>query len=43
MRNFVLAALVGASTSTKVHNYFAENNYICELCTKVVEYTAENK
>ena len=43
MRNFVLAALVGAATSTKVHHFFAENNYICELCTKVVEYTAENK
>jgi len=37
MRTFALAAFVAAANATRVHEFFAENNYICELCKDVVE------
>lgn len=43
MRTFIAAAIAATAASTKVHSYFAENNYICELCTQVVQYAKEGK
>ena len=37
MRTFALAAFAAAANATRVHDFFAENNYICELCKSVVE------
>ena len=32
MRTFFAAAIAALGSSKKVHDFFAENNYICELC-----------
>jgi len=29
---FVILALMVVLASARVHNFFAENNYICQLC-----------
>ena len=42
MKTFI-AAVLAAAASAKVHEFFAERNYICELCKDVVNFTAENK
>jgi len=43
MRTFVTAAIAAVAASTKVHQFFAENNYICELCKTVVDYAKDGK
>ena len=38
MRSSIIAALVAATgQAARVHDFFAENNYICELCKIAVE------
>ena len=39
MRTFALATLAALTYAGKVHEFFAESNYICELCQQVVDYT----
>lgn len=34
-------ATVSVVNAKKVHDFMAENNYMCELCTKVVEYARD--
>ena len=34
------SALIAIVNAGRVHEYFAENNYICELCKKVVELSS---
>jgi len=41
-RAFALAA-ISAVNARKVHEFFAENNYKCELCQQIVEYAKEGK
>merc|ERR1712151_3994 len=43
MKTFALASVAAAAAATKVHPFFAENNYICQLCITVVDYTKEGK
>ena len=43
MRTFITAAIAAVVSSKKVHEYFAENNQICELCKKVVNYAKDGK
>jgi len=43
MRTFAIAALATVGLATKAHHYFAENNYICELCTQVITYSKAGK
>ena len=33
---------IAAVNAKKVHEFFAENNYMCELCQKIVEYAKNN-
>ena len=37
----IALATVSVANAKKVHDYFAENNYMCELCNKVVEYARD--
>ena len=41
MRTFAIAALAAVANAGRVHEFFAENNYICELCKTVVEHAAK--
>ena len=43
MRTIATAALLAIANAGRVHEFFAENNYICELCKNVVELAAEGK
>ena len=43
MRTFALAALAAVASAGRVHEFFAENNYICELCKTAVEYAAKGR
>ena len=43
MRSFALAFLAATATAGKVHEFFAENNYICELCKSVVELASNDE
>ena len=38
MRSFALAMLGSAAFAGKVHDFFAENNYICELCKSAIDF-----
>lgn len=42
MKSFAIATLA-ALANAKVHDFFAESNYICEMCKTAVEYANENK
>lgn len=41
MRSFALATLAAIATAGKVHDFFAESNFICELCQDVVHHAAK--
>ena len=42
MRSFALALATAVVNAGRVHEYFAENNYICELCKRIaLEYWTE--
>lgn len=41
MRSFAIALVAALAQGKRVHEFFAENNYICELCKNVVEYAAK--
>ena len=43
MRSFALATIAAIASAGRVHEFFAEQNYICELCKDVVTLTAEGK
>ena len=43
MRTVAVSALVAIANAGRVHEFFAENNYICELCKNVVELSANGK
>lgn len=43
MKTFIAAVLAAAATATKVHDFFAERNYICELCKDTINFEATNK
>ena len=43
MRTFLSAIIVAVASAKKVHPYFAENNYICELCKTVVNYAKNDQ
>jgi len=38
MKSFAIAALVALTNAGKVHEFFAESNYICEMCKMAVEF-----
>ncbi len=40
MRSFAFAAIAAISNAARVHEFFAENNFICELCKTVVDHAA---
>ena len=37
MRSFAFALVATITSAARVHEFFAENNYICELCQMYVE------
>ena len=39
----LISALVAAVSAERAHEFFAENNYICELCKNVVELARDGK
>ena len=41
MKSFFAAALLGAFASAKVHEFFAEANYMCELCKTAMKFDTE--
>ena len=43
MRSFALAAIAAFANARRSHNFYAESNFICELCHNVVEYAAAGK
>ena len=43
MKTFFAAIFAAAASATKVHDFFAERNYICELCKDAINFTATNK
>ena len=43
MRSFAVATLATAAFAGKVHDFFAENNYICELCKTAIDYAAKGR
>ena len=38
MKTFALATLAALTSAGKVHEFFAESNYICEVCKMAVEF-----
>ena len=42
-RTVYVSTLIAIANAGRVHEFFAENNYICELCKKVVELSANGK
>ena len=44
MTAFTLAAafsaMIGTTDARRVHSFFAENNYICEMCQRAVRFGA---
>mmetsp|Transcript_28792 Transcript_28792/g.38397 ORF Transcript_28792/g.38397 Transcript_28792/m.38397 type:complete len:409 (+) Transcript_28792:21-1247(+) len=43
MRSFAFAAIAAAASAGRVHDFFAENNYICELCKTAVDYASKGR
>ena len=43
MRTFALSTLAAVASAGRAHEFFAENNYICELCKTAVEFAAKGK
>jgi len=43
MRSFIAACFAAAASASTVHDFFAERNYICELCKDAITFTATNK
>ena len=42
MRTYAaVTALVAIANAGRAHDFFAENNYICELCKQVVDLAAK--
>ena len=41
MRSIAITALVAIANAGRVHEFFAENNYICELCKNVIDLAAK--
>lgn len=41
MYTTIIAALVAVVSAERAHDFFAENNYICELCKSVVDLAAK--
>jgi hypothetical protein len=42
MKTFFAALLAAATSATQVHEFFAERNYICELCKDTMTHTSKN-
>jgi len=38
MRSLFAAALIAVANAGKVHQFFAENNFICEMCQDAVKF-----
>ena len=43
MRSFALALAAAVANAGRVHPFFAENNYICELCKSVVDLAGKGE
>ena len=43
MRAYLSAAIAAVASAKKAHKFFAENNYICELCQTVVNYAKNDQ
>ena len=43
MRTFTLATMAAVASASRVHDFFAENNYICELCKTAVDYAGKGR
>ena len=43
MRSFALAIVCAVANAARVHEFFAEKNYICELCKQAVGYAAKGR
>ena len=43
MRSFALAIIAAVANAARPHEFFAENNLICELCKKAVEHSAKGR
>lgn len=43
MRSIAITALVAIANAGRVHEFFAENNYICELCKTVMDLAAKGQ
>jgi len=41
MRSYAIAAIAAVANAGKVHEFFAESNFICELCKSSIEYVAK--
>ena len=41
MRSFAFAVIAAISNAARVHEFFAENNFICELCKTVVDHASK--
>jgi len=41
MKSFFAAAIVAVTQASNVHDFFAESNYICELCQTAVKMDAQ--
>lgn len=39
-RTVAVSCLITIANASRVHEFFAENNYICELCKRVVELSS---
>jgi ABC-type branched-subunit amino acid transport system ATPase component len=42
MKSFFAAGLIAFANAGKVHEFFAETNLICSLCTQVMEHAKSN-
>lgn len=43
MKTFAIAALLGFVSAERVHEFFAERNFICKLCETVVEHASNDE
>ena len=43
MKSIFAAALIAFANAGKVHDFFAENNFICSICEIAVEHAATGR
>ena len=41
--SFALAGVAAVASGHRAHEFFAENNYICELCKTAVKHAANGR